>query len=215
MFTSLIELLSASDPLPSLFRARTALLRYYSLLHYSTISHAHLTALLPNLRQPSLPTRVRATSLALRQLLATVLHPRFLVFLPPLLAHIPAYALAGLAKRTLASPREEETHAEFKAIFGMIGAGATYAVLGGVLARVVDRLPILGTVHKVVAQSHGIARAALEVVERLGDWLGRYGGIWRDRLVLMGCVYVTAKVLSKWHNGLVGGKCESRPLIHR
>lgn len=212
MLTSLIELLSAPDPLPSLPRARKALLGYSSLLHYSNISHAPLTALLPNLRQPSPPSPIRATSLALCQLLATVLHLRFLAFLPPFLVHLPAYALAGLAKRTLASPREEETHAQFKAIFGMIGAGATYGVLGGVLARVVDQLPILETLHKAVTQSHGIARAALELVERLG---ARNDGVWSAGLVLMGSVFVTAKVLSKWHNALVGGKCASWPLIPR
>ncbi|KZT70639.1 hypothetical protein DAEQUDRAFT_179796 [Daedalea quercina L-15889] len=201
---ALVDLFSMPNPPASLPRARKSLLTYHSLLHYSNISHAHLTALLPNLRQASLPRRRTAVSLVFRQLLLTVLHPRFLLFLPPLLLHIPAYALAAAAKRGLASQREEETHAQYKAIFGMLGAGAVYGILGSLLARVVGRLPILATLSKAVARSDGGLQVALKLVEHAGVWLAKNGGGLRDCVVLIGSVYMTAKVLSRWHNILVG-----------
>ena len=147
--------------------------------------------------------------------MAIVCHPRFLAFLPPLLVHVPTYAIAGLATTVLSSPREEETHAQYKAIFGMIGAGATYGVLGGLLARTIDHLPILETVRNAAAHSYGNLRVILETIERFGSCMSMAGGIWRDGLVVMGCVYVTAKVLSKWHNALVGGTCLPSPFVHR
>lgn len=215
MFASLIDLFSAPDAPLSRSRARSALLTYYSLLHYSNISHAHLTALLRTPRQPYPPSRAHAVSLVLRQLLAMMLHPRFIAFLPPCLVHIPTYALAGLAKRALASPREEETHAQYKAIFGMVGAGATYGALGALLARTMDHLPILEKIRKATADSDGSLKVVLEIVGRLGSWIALNGGVWRDGVVLVGCIYVTAKVLSKWHNALVGGKCVPSLLVHR
>jgi len=93
---------------------------------------------------------------------------------------------------------------QYKAIFGMVGAGTVYAVLGCLLARVVGRLPILEAVGRAVSRSDGGIRATLEVVQRVGVWLARYGGVVRYGLVLIGSVYVIAKVLSRWHNALVG-----------
>ncbi|KAH9923533.1 uncharacterized protein B0H18DRAFT_1120386 [Fomitopsis serialis] len=191
---ALIDLFSTLNPPPSLPRARRSLLNYYSLLHYSNISHAHLSALLPSPHH-ALPTCPRTISLLVRQCFNTALHPRLLLFFPPFLLHLPAYALAGIAERALASPRNEETHAQYKAIFGMVGAGAVYGVLGCLLARMVGRLPILEAMA---------GQAVLEVVQRVGVWLVRHGGVVRDGLVLVGSVYVTAKVLSRWHNALVG-----------
>ncbi|TFY52378.1 hypothetical protein EVJ58_g10053 [Rhodofomes roseus] len=200
---ALIDLFSTPNPPPSLSQARKALLTYYALLHYSNISHADLTALLPNIRLASPPSRARAISLAVRQLLVTVLHPRSLLFFPAFVAHLPAYALAATAKRALASPRQEETHTQYKAIFGMVGAGAMYGLLGSLLARMIGHSPILAAVDRAVNHSDDSLRMALEVVQRVGVWLAQHGTV-TDGLVLAGSIYVTTKVLSRWHNALVG-----------
>ncbi|KAJ6619729.1 hypothetical protein B0H10DRAFT_1143530 [Mycena sp. CBHHK59/15] len=119
---TLVQLLSpppSSDDV-EVVKLKRALTKYFSLLHYTNISNAHLAFLLPDTN--TLPTRLFFLRFTLA-VLRTGLNPSFLLFLPSLIAHIPAYLFAGLASRYLAPPGEEESQAQFKAILGGIGVG--------------------------------------------------------------------------------------------
>ncbi|KAJ3531626.1 hypothetical protein NM688_g7547 [Phlebia brevispora] len=127
---SYIERVSAANMQQS---ARDTLIKYYALLQRTGITHDTLTSVLPS--QPSnavdpIPTRLTTFCLFLRHLLSTVLHPSSILFIPSLVLHIPAYVAAGLGGHFLATPDEEETKAQFKAVCGGVVYGATAAVAG-------------------------------------------------------------------------------------
>ncbi|KAF7330553.1 Glycoside hydrolase family 5 protein [Mycena venus] len=113
----LVNLFSSSED-SELVSMKRALTKYFSLLQYSNITHAQLYELNDNGRIPSAAFIFQFILIALR----TLLHPSFLLFIPPFIAHIPAYLFAGLGSR-LAPPGEEESQAQFKVILGGFGAG--------------------------------------------------------------------------------------------
>lgn len=99
---------------------KLALTKYFSLLHYTNITHTEVEQLLKGYN--TLPSRFfifRFILLALR----TLLNPSFLLFIPSFITHIPAYLFAGLGSKYLAPAGEEESQAQFKVILGGIGAG--------------------------------------------------------------------------------------------
>jgi glycerol-3-phosphate O-acyltransferase/dihydroxyacetone phosphate acyltransferase len=96
---------------------KRALTKYFSLLQYSNITHAQLNDLSIHER-PGPLFIFRFIFIALR----TLLNPSFLLFIPPFIAHMPAYLFAWLGSR-LAPPGEEESQAQFKTILGGLGAG--------------------------------------------------------------------------------------------
>jgi glycerol-3-phosphate O-acyltransferase/dihydroxyacetone phosphate acyltransferase len=111
---------SASSEDTELVMVKLALTKYFSLLHYTNITHAEVEQLLKG--NSTLPSRFfifRFILLALR----TLLNPSFLLFIPSFIAHIPAYLFAGLGSKYLAPAGEEESQAQFKVILGGIGAG--------------------------------------------------------------------------------------------
>ncbi|KAJ6513275.1 hypothetical protein C8R45DRAFT_963074 [Mycena sanguinolenta] len=120
---TLVKLFSSSSteesgPGSDLASVKGALTKYFSLLQYSNITHAQLNQLQPHGKPPSRLFALRFIFIAL----STLLNPSFLLFIPPLIAHVPAYLFARLGS-ALAPPGEEESQAQFKIILGGFGAG--------------------------------------------------------------------------------------------
>ncbi|KAJ7773248.1 glycerol-3-phosphate-1-acyltransferase [Mycena metata] len=116
----LVRLFSPSSEDAELVSVKRALTKYFSLLHYTNLTHAEVDQLIHG--YGSFP----AQSFIFRFLLITLrtlLHPSFLLFIPAFITHIPAYLFAGLGSKYLAPPGEEESQAQFKVILGGIGAG--------------------------------------------------------------------------------------------
>lgn len=112
---------SSSSEDAELASVKRALTKYFSLLHYTNITNAHLAFLVPD--STTLPSRSFILRRFIFTLLRTLLNPSFLLFIPPFVAHIPAYLFAGLGSKYLAPPGEEESQAQFKVILGGLGAG--------------------------------------------------------------------------------------------
>ncbi|KAJ6494808.1 hypothetical protein C8R47DRAFT_974336 [Mycena vitilis] len=111
---TLVKLFSPSED-PELVSVKRALTKYFALLHYTNITHAELEQLIKgNDKIPSLSFIFRFIFITFR----TLLNPSFLLFIPPFIAHIPAYLFAGLGSKYLAPAGEEESQAQFKAILG-------------------------------------------------------------------------------------------------
>ncbi|KAF8915691.1 hypothetical protein CPB85DRAFT_1292856, partial [Mucidula mucida] len=117
----LVDLLS--DPVPSspLGRAKEALVKYYSLLHYASLSHSDLVFL------PSSLSRLRyLTRLAFPSLSTIILAP---FYAPALLLHIPACVTAELVVKVLSIKEEPEGFGQYRAVGGGVGAGIATALL--------------------------------------------------------------------------------------
>ncbi|KAJ7127013.1 hypothetical protein C8R44DRAFT_780182 [Mycena epipterygia] len=112
---------SSSSEDAELTSVKRALTKYFSLLHYTNITNAHLAFLVPD--STTFPSRIFILRRFIFTLLRTLLNPSFLLFIPPFIAHIPAYLFAGLGSKYLAPPGEEESQAQFKVILGGLGAG--------------------------------------------------------------------------------------------
>ncbi|KAF7327739.1 Glycoside hydrolase family 5 protein [Mycena kentingensis (nom. inval.)] len=117
---TLVKLLSSADD-----GVKNALTKYFALLQRTGITHAQLAILAPNLSK--LPSRLFVFRFIFT-FLRTILNPSFLLFVPPMIAHLPAYLCASLAN-VLAPAGEEESRSQFKVFLGGfgtgIGAGAT------------------------------------------------------------------------------------------
>ncbi|KAI0646294.1 glycerol-3-phosphate-1-acyltransferase [Trametes meyenii] len=200
---NLVSLFSDPHAAPSAPKARQALLRYHSLLYYANISHGALWGILPD---PSIsPSRSHALSIFIRQLLVTALHPRFLLYLPTLLLHIPAYATGLLTDCVLGNPEEEETHAQFKAIAGGVAASAAYA---GVTALIVRKLT--GGSPGIVSswKAPALVLPVLKSLYTAAKWFFRGDsgllGKTRTAVGVFGIFYATSFLISHWHNHWVG-----------
>ncbi|KAF7374907.1 Glycoside hydrolase family 5 protein [Mycena sanguinolenta] len=106
---TLVKLFSSSsfedsESSSDLANVKRALTKYFSLLQYSKITHAQLHQLQGHEKHPSPFFAFRFILIAL----STLLNPSFLLFIPPLIAHIPAYLFARLGSG-LAPPGEEES----------------------------------------------------------------------------------------------------------
>ncbi|KAI0777670.1 glycerol-3-phosphate-1-acyltransferase [Trametes elegans] len=200
---NLISLFTDPHAASSVVKARQALLKYHSLLYYTNISHASMWGILsdPSTR----PSPTHALGIFVRQLLTTVLHPRFLLFLPTLPVHIPAYATGFLADRALGNPEEEETHAQYKAIVGGAAAAAAYA---GVTRVIVKWIAAGNLVPLSALKAPAFAVPALKAVWGAGRWFftgdHSLSGRARAALGVFGIFYTTSFVLSHWHNYWVG-----------
>ncbi|RPD65473.1 glycerol-3-phosphate-1-acyltransferase [Lentinus tigrinus ALCF2SS1-7] len=189
-------------------KARQSLLKYYSLLHYSNISHSALNSVLPTPSSASAvaqPTRLRAFGIVVRQLLLTVLHPRFVLFFPTFVLHVPAYVAGALAGRLLGKPTEEETPAQFKAIFGGLAATAAYGAVTRVIVRglVADSVGMLAKVkvpHFAIPALRGLWAAGRWLFDGENDFSGKA----RAAVGAFGIFYAASYVLSHWHNYWVG-----------
>ncbi len=208
---SLIHQFTDPNAAPSGEKARQSLLKYHSLLFYANISHSALNAILPTPPSSSAatqPSRMHTLSVVIRQLLLTVLHPRFLLFFPTLVLHVPAYVTGSLAGRLLGKPAEEETYAQFKAVFGGLAATAAYAAVTRAIIRglVGNSIGILAEV-----KTPNFTLPALRGLWAAGRWLfigeNDLSGKARAALGAFGIFYATSYALSHWHNYWVGCEC--------
>lgn len=210
---SLISLFTDPNAAPSVTKAKQSLLKYHSLLSYSNIFHSSLWGIIPD---PSVhPTRAGALGIFARQLLTTVLHPRFILFLPTFVLHAPAYATGLLADRLFRTRDWEETRAQFKAIFGGVAASAAYAgVTASIVRRLVEGSPgVLGCV-----KAPRFTLPAFRALWTAGRWffagdIGILSGKARAALGVFGVFYATSFLLSRWHNYWVG--CMYSNICHR
>ncbi|KAH9920018.1 glycerol-3-phosphate-1-acyltransferase [Epithele typhae] len=196
---NLITLFSDKNAAPSQVKARQALLKYHALLEYTNMSHASLIDLLPDISMR--PVASSAMLLVVHQVLRTVLHPRFVLFLPVLPLHIPAYVTGLVASRVLSTPGEEETRAQFKAVFGGLAATAVYASLTRVIvSRVVANL---SRAHIDVPEAFS---PLFDILVKGGRWFfvdqGQFPKV-RSTAGFFGSFYITAYVVSHWHNYFV------------
>jgi glycerol-3-phosphate O-acyltransferase/dihydroxyacetone phosphate acyltransferase len=86
----------------------------------------------------------------LSHLFTTILHPKFILFLPALVVHIPAYILSNIAARLLATPELPETIAFLKVVGGGLGTGVGYACATAALVRTLPQLG-LGTPYSNIS----------------------------------------------------------------
>ncbi|EIW55730.1 glycerol-3-phosphate-1-acyltransferase [Trametes versicolor FP-101664 SS1] len=204
MSQNLISLFTDPNAAPSVTKAKQSLLKYHSLLSYSNISHSSLWGIILD---PSVhPTRAGALGIFARQVLTTVLHPRFILFLPTFVLHAPAYATGLLADRLFRTRDWEETRAQFKAIFGGVAASAAYAgVTAFIVRRLVEGSPgVLGCV-----KAPRFTLPAFRALWTVGRWffagdIGILSGKARAALGVFGVFYATSFLLSRWHNYWVG-----------
>ncbi|KAG6884756.1 hypothetical protein C0993_008495, partial [Termitomyces sp. T159_Od127] len=178
---SLVDVFTTSSSSPaSLDAAKTALVTYYSLLYYTGISHSSLTSLLPINPRPPFIRLIRS---AMHVPLAFF---SFVVFLPPMLLHVPAYIIGNLAARLLANPGGIESEAQFKVIFGGFGLGIGLGAVLGVLRKYVGLQPM----WKLITQNN--AKEGL---------IGNFKRI----MTTLGIAYASIYLLIRWHNALVYG----------
>ena len=166
-----------------------------------------MNALLPDIK-----TRLslaRALAIVLRQLFVAVLHPRFVLFLPTFVLHVPAYAIGLLGGHLLGKVEEAETWAQFKAVFGGLAAASTYAavtraIVGGLVA---DSVGPLARYRRWVPR---FVIPAVRSLRTAGRWFftGNEGleGTTKAAIGVLSVFYVTSFVLSRWHDCWVGRK---------
>ncbi|KAF5374167.1 hypothetical protein D9615_008902 [Tricholomella constricta] len=180
---TLVELFTVSTTSPPtvnthLTSAKTALTKYYALLHYTHIEHSALNTLLPMTRTGS-----PAPWLLLRALLhlpAALIS--LLLFAPPMMFHIPAYVAGSLARRLIVPKGETEAEAQFKAVVGGLGLGVGVGSAMGVMKR--------------LGRSGLLWDLFLGAMGEPGEGVKRIVGV-------LGGAYSGVYLLVKWHNALV------------
>ena len=174
-----------------------SLLTYNSLSHYTAIPHGTLVSLYPE--GVSQLNRTRSLRIFIGQLLYSLLHPRFILFFPTFLVHLPAYLCGHLAGRYLANPEEEETQTQFKAIFGGLGFG----LVSGFVGKKLSELLSVSSVHSTRQV------ASLPFATWLFDAYSETasGSEWRRVLGTMAIMLGTTKVFHEWHRALIAGSC--------
>ncbi|KAH7915532.1 hypothetical protein BJ138DRAFT_1054610 [Hygrophoropsis aurantiaca] len=210
---SLVSAFAVPEKAPSSLSATTkSLTSYLALLHFSGISHATLNSLYPLsvFKFPkTLPARTTAFYVFLSQLCGTLFHPRALAFLPAFLIHIPAYACGWLGARLLSPLNEEESKAQFKAIFGGIGMAATYGMLTRSFIKTLVNLANSGTAGTSSSWVKWIPPDLFDVMARFGHILsgsnGGVEGVIKSTLGSLTLMYGTTRVCWTWHNALVKG----------
>lgn len=157
--------------------ARQTLVRYYALLQHTGISHTSLEYVLPPGNSLGYhPTRRTALLTLLRNLSIAILSPRFILFIPPLILYLPAYATAILGERVLNAAGEEEAKAQFKAVIG----GMTYGMISAAVGFGISTLTI-----RSLDESAGVIAKTLRI------------------LGTASIMYLTTWAIFRWHNALV------------
>ncbi|KZT25959.1 acyltransferase [Neolentinus lepideus HHB14362 ss-1] len=201
------------------------LLKYYSLLHYTGLSHPTLSSILPN---DALPVRVtdervslltnnapsissvsawRALRIFATNFVVTLLHPRFVFFIPPLVVHTPAYIMGNLAARFLATKGEEEGIAQYKVIVGGVGRGLGLGAAGISVSRFLRQLMHCSrhtSVPLCLKGLEGVVRSLGQVAQCMfcgSGWTGKV----KEVAGVVGTMYLVGWALVNWHNALVGG----------
>ena len=204
---SLISLFSDPNAAPLQTKARQALLKYRALLTYADISHSALSATLPDIDVR--PSRLGALRTVIRETAYTVLHPRFLLFLPMLPLHAPAYLTGFLSDKLLSTDGEEETRAQFKAVFGGLAATAVYAGL----TRAIVKALVAGSLGPLSRRRlPRLLTPVLRLAWQAGWWFfdaagGPRLGKAKAAAGVFGVFYLTSFFVSRWHNYWVGCEC--------
>ncbi|KAG1726619.1 uncharacterized protein EDB91DRAFT_57778 [Suillus paluster] len=190
---------------------KAVLNRYLALLHFTDTSHSTLEDLYPSVKhdedfpmQPLLwPSRIRAGATLLSQLCIIMFHPRALLFFPVFLVHVPGYITGWLAARMLTIPNEEETKAQFKAIFGGLGFALSY----GLLTRACVKLAVNFTcpVHFPIRNGNltVFIDKILQAFSTLCSCLTARQGSLKSSLSILAAAVGMTWSLWKWHNALV------------
>lgn len=205
-FLRLVNIFSMTMPTPRAIEAKSTLLQYAGLLHYTDISHSALASSLPRIspqRTSTSPSLIRSVTTFLSQLCITLLHPRFLLSCPVFFLHLPAYTFARFAGRYLADPRLDEAISQYKIIFGGLGMGLSYAGLTSIVVRWMRRVgdDRVGGIYR-----WEWVNKVLDVVGELGrvteageDWFR-----WSRSVLAIGAIaYGVAWVSVKWHNAMI------------
>jgi glycerol-3-phosphate O-acyltransferase/dihydroxyacetone phosphate acyltransferase len=194
---------------PRIQPVRDSLIKYFSLLHHTSLTHSSLSSAVPTSLSASTTSNLSSPTLHkifIRTLCQTVLHPYTLLSLPALITHIPAYILASLSVKVLATPDEEEGPAQFKSIFGGLGAGIGCGTLGWSIQRWLSQGAIghlLGNLlksHRFIA-GDGILRcldSLRTVLEGDDGWLKKW-------TVKLGLIYSVGWAMVRWHNLVIKG----------
>ncbi|KIK98623.1 hypothetical protein PAXRUDRAFT_133855 [Paxillus rubicundulus Ve08.2h10] len=192
-----------------LHSVRASLVKYMGLLHYTGVSHAALSYIYPFpgkiISSPAgSPTVSRATFTVLSQLCQTLLHPRAIAFLPVFVTHIPAYIMGWLAARLLTVPNEEETKAQFKAIFGGFGMCLSYSA---VIRTAVRALVRFGSEDRLAWGNAPFTPYVMQPLEALGRCLSGEEatilGFIKSWIGTITLTLGTTRLLWKWHNALI------------
>jgi glycerol-3-phosphate O-acyltransferase / dihydroxyacetone phosphate acyltransferase len=171
------------------------LVDYYGLLHYSGISHGDLAQVYPS---SDLPSSFTALLTLVQQFIALVAHPRFWLFVPPCIMHIPAYIVGPFAARKLMKRGEEESVAELTVVPAGITFGLTSYVASFKLASMI-----------FTGQIASLWPGMPNVLKNVGGWYVKnvpsvYG--LRRAVGTVAIMYWTTWVVFKWHSLLVKGK---------
>ncbi|KXN90629.1 Glycerol-3-phosphate O-acyltransferase 2 [Leucoagaricus sp. SymC.cos] len=126
---TLVDLFTLPDTTPNFKSVRRHLLEYYSLLQSSHLTNSTLSSLpLPRSLDPKapvpLPSRLYTILILLRDSISALVRLPF--FLIPLVAHLPAYAMARYGAKLV--EEEEETQAQNKVAFGLIALAFVYSI---------------------------------------------------------------------------------------
>ena len=202
-FCSLITLFSSTSSTDLQNRTVSSLLAYSGLLYYTNLHHESLSAVTP---RSHLPSTISAMGAFFSHLSRAVLYPKFILFLPALIVHLPAYIFAALAGRFIATPELPETVAISKVIVGGFGVGLGYAGATAALARTLFRLgdtPPSGVGWPFVNEP--IARWYLDSTGARGPW-GRIRAFFGMAVL----AYVTSNIFATWHHAFIQGE----PLIN-
>jgi len=193
-----------SDQGQEIRSVKRSLVKYLGLLHYTGIPHAAIDYLYPLPASTTIPTVSTAALTVLCQLCETFLHPKAIAFLPMFILHLPAYITGWLAARVLTKPKEEETKAQFKAIFGGLGMGLSYTIVIRTVLKVMHGRGENGT--RWLAEM--LPQFFIKILTALRQRLPENEGLLQK---LIGTVVVavgTISILWKWHNFLVKGNLE-------
>ncbi|KAG2125658.1 hypothetical protein DEU56DRAFT_824288 [Suillus clintonianus] len=184
--------------------------RHLALLHFTGTSHSALEDLYPfvnhyedfPMRSLLWPSRIRATVTLLLQLCTTVFHPRALLFFPVFVVHLPGYITGSFAAWMLTIPNEEETKAQFKAIFGGLGFALSYGLLTRACVKFAVKVtdPVLSPIRK-----EGLDDFINKVLRlsALCDCLAGRQGSLKSALGTFAMAVGMCWSLWKWHNALV------------
>ncbi|KAG2030212.1 hypothetical protein BDR03DRAFT_878894 [Suillus americanus] len=194
-------------------KRKAILNRYLALLHFTGTSHSALEVLYPfvdhnenfPMRALLWPSRICTSVTLLFQLCTTMFHPHALLFFPVFVVHVPGYITGWFAARMLTIPNEEETKAQFKAIFGGLGFALSYGLLTRACVKLAVKFtdPVLSPIRK-----GGVALFINKIlrVSALCDCIAGRQGLLNRALGTLAMAVGMSWSLWKWHNALVYGK---------
>ncbi|EIW75552.1 acyltransferase [Coniophora puteana RWD-64-598 SS2] len=189
--------------------AKGSLVRYLALQRYTGISSTTLESLFPSplsvAMGSSSSSKPPGVTEALRtffyQLVATLLHPRALLFFPMFAVHAPGYLTGWIASYFLSPRTEEESKTQFKAIFGGLGLAASYSAVTRLAWKFVNQP--FAYLDRLVRRD-ALPNSLIEFLQHLAAYL-HSSDDWIIKLlkrsvafVLLGCG--TTRLLWSWHN---------------